>query len=113
MSLEDEARTLRSRVAAIQDAMDRLGSDSSDGNPAMLVETFDDGSYPTTPGKFFAAHPADAGGVEEEDGDVSVPVSGGTVYVAVLGTKTPPVGTKLMARSIGGRWAAVYNGPED
>lgn len=110
MSLEDEARTLRSRVAELADALDRLDSESSDGNPAMLVQTVAVGTYPTAANKFFAAHPVDPGGPEGEGNTISATVGGGIVYLANLGSAVPPAGTKLLARSINGRWVGVYNG---
>lgn len=111
MSYEDEARTLRSRVAALQDAIDRLDSDSGDGNPAMVVVTYTKATYPTAADKFFACHPVDPGGAEVEGGSASLTSSTGTVYVAITGN-IPPTGTRLLARSVNGRWGAAYHGTE-
>jgi hypothetical protein len=112
MGWDDEARTLRSRMAAMQAEIDRLDSEPSDGNPAMLVETFDDGDYPTTVAAYFACHPVTVGGVEAEGEAVTFDVGTGTVHCLNLGTAIPPAGTKLVARSVDGRWAFEYHGPE-
>lgn len=112
MGYEDEARTLRSRVAALQDALDRLDSDSSDGNPAMLVATYQQTTYPTAANKFYACHPVDAGGAEVEGGSGTFATSSGTIYALNAGSKIPPVGTRVIVASINGRWEFAYHGPE-
>jgi hypothetical protein len=113
MAWDDEARTLRSRMAELEAEMGRLDSEPSDGDPAMLVQTFDDGDYPVGPDAYHACHPIDVGGVEAENEAVTFDVSTAAVYCLNAGTTVPPAGTKLIVRAIDGRWVFAYHGAEE
>jgi hypothetical protein len=106
----DEARTLRSRHAAMVRAMDRPASEPPDGNPAMVVVTIEEGTYPTSAGEYYACQQVTPGGAEAEGSTPTFATLAGTLYALNLGTAIPPEGTRLVVASIDGRWAFHFNG---
>src|SRR4051812_48150406 len=106
----DESRVLRSRHSNLSDRLDASKAEPPSGSLSMVVRTTTKTTYPTTANVYYACLPVDVGGTEDEG--QSSPLSGGAgfIYVLNLGTTIPPVGTNLIAESVGGRWTTQYYG---
>lgn len=99
-------RELRTRQAEYLSSADRLIGPAADAASSMVVVTVAVSTYPTAVGKYFAVQQLDPGGVEAEGNAATFDTLAGVFYVAVLpGSTLPPVGTKLVIDSVGGRWA--------
>jgi|GEM_PF-2080769 len=105
-----DARLLRDRQEAALAATSRLASAAEEGSAAILVQTKAETSYPTTPSAFYACSPVSIDGPETEGAAVSFRTdSSRSLFVYNLGTAIPPVGSKLIAHSCGGRWVVRFD----
>jgi hypothetical protein len=102
---------LRDRQASAVAAADRLVSFAEVGAEAILAATTTVSQYPSVPGAFYACSPLAVDG-QELEGAVASFTADTTriIYAFNLGTQVPPVGTKIIAHSSGGRWAFRYDG---
>jgi hypothetical protein len=106
-----DTRILREQQAAVLAAADRAANVAEDGTVAILAQTSTVAAYPTVAGAFYACVPLWADGAEIEGAAASFTALGSrTVYAFNLGSQIPPVGTKIIAHSCGGRWVFQYNG---
>jgi hypothetical protein len=81
------------------------------GNPALLVQVFQQTTLPTTTGVFYACHPVTAMGTEVEGGPATFSVNTGqTLLVLVEGSHAPASGDYLVARFVADRWVAERMG---
>ena len=108
-----EARILRDRQAAFEDALD-AAAQASESRPfasaRLLVQIYNGGSMPSSPDLWYFTHPVLAYGAETEGGAATFSVdTATTVPVIVLGG-VPSVGDYLTAYSVGGRWVAEKKG---
>jgi hypothetical protein len=106
-----DTRIERERQKALSGVLDRVGPFFSDGSAALLVTTTTVTSYPSTAAVFFASNPTEIDGSEVEGGAASYaadPMQ--VVYVLNVGTQVPPVGTRVVAHNVGGRWVFRYDG---
>lgn len=110
MSSEDEARTLRSRVASLQAEVDRLEANCADGNPAMVVSIASTGSAAN---EFYTCDRLDPGGVEEAGAEPTFGGSDAQIHALNAGNDIPDVGTKVLAHSINSRWVFIFNAPPE
>lgn len=105
------AALLRRRQDELAIDADALRGRSVTCAPAMVVQTFAEGTYPTAAGRYFACHPVVVSGIEDENENVlTAPDTNTIMYVANLGSAIPPAGTKRVATLVGGRWGMAYDG---
>lgn len=105
-----DARLLRDRQAAAFAATTRLVSSAEEGSAAILVQTRAVGPYPTAPGAFYACSPVSIEGPETEGAAAAFLTDFSRVLsVYNLGDAIPPVGSKLIAHSCGGRWVFRFD----
>jgi hypothetical protein len=98
-----EARTIRDRLEAFNDELDRR-VESSGGTARVLVQVYNGGSMPTVPERIYFTHPVLVTGAETEGVAATMTVdSATTIPVVVLG-HAPSVGDFLTAYAVGGRW---------
>jgi hypothetical protein len=106
-----DTRILREQQAAVLAAADRAANVAEDGTVAILAQTSTVTAYPTVAGAFYACVPLWADGAETEGSAASFTAVGSRIVFAFnLGSQIPPVGTKIIAHSCGGRWVFQYNG---
>lgn len=106
-----ESRILRDRQEEAQAAFRRLAAAGDDGSTAALVQTKAVATYPTAASAFFACSPLRVDGPEVEgSAAVFAADASRTIFAYNLGAKAPPVGTKLVVHSCGGRWTFRYDG---
>jgi len=111
MTHDDELRTLRARVASIEDELARRSADAMSGTPAQVVEHRRAGGFVNTAGRFFLGRPLRIEGVESEGATAAVAGQGGPDWaVRVLGA-VPQIGDLLVARNAAHRWHAWRGGP--
>jgi len=104
-------RILRERQEAASAAVRRLSPPGLEGSEAVLVQTKAVAAYPTSANAFFACTPLRIDGAEAEGaGATFTPDGSRTIFAYNLGTRTPPVGTRLIAQSCGGRWTFRHDG---
>jgi hypothetical protein len=104
---DHEARILRDRQMAHEDAADRAATSNRPyASARQLVQVYNGGSMPNVVPRVYFTHPVLATGVEIESGfgTLSVDITT-TVPVIVLG-HVPSVGDDLIACAVGGRWVA-------
>ena len=107
----NDLRILRDRLASIDDAIDVAESTEASSSAALVAITTTVATYPTSAGEFFAVNPSLLTGSEVEGStptfvDDTVTI----VYALNLGSAIPPVGTRIVCHSVGGRWAFRYDG---
>ena len=106
-----EARVMRIRQEDATSAARRLTSAGLYGSEAVLVQTTARGNYPKAASAFYACTPLRIDGPETEGAGAAFSVDPSRTIMALnLGSKSPPVGTKLIIHSSGGRWAFRYDG---
>jgi hypothetical protein len=106
-----DSRIERERQKALSGVLDRVVPFTTDGSSALLLTTTTIGTYPSTAGAFFASNPTEIDGSEVEGGAASYTADGTQVVCALnVGTMIPPVGTRVVASSIGGKWVFRYDG---
>ncbi len=106
-----DSRIERERQKALSGVLDRVTPFSADGSAALLVTTTTVSTYPTLAGAFYASNPTEIDGSEIEGGPASYTVDATkVVYVLNVGMQVPPVGTRVVAHAVGGRWVFRYDG---
>jgi hypothetical protein len=106
-----DSRTERERQKALSGVLDRVVPFAADGSTALLVTTTTVTVYPTTAGAFYASNPTEIDGSEVEGGAAAyTPDASQVVYVLNVGSQVPPVGTRVVAHAVGGRWVCRYDG---
>jgi hypothetical protein len=106
-----DSRIERERQKALSGVVDRVAPFSANGSAALLVTTTTVSTYPTSAASFFASNPTEIDGSEVEGGAASyTPDATQVLYVLNVGTQIPPVGTRLVAHAVGGRWVFRYDG---
>ncbi len=107
----NDTRILRERQDWTRAAALRLAPFTEDGGVAILVQTTVVTSYPTVVGAFYACVPLLVDGPELEGAAATFTADTSEMLFAFnLGTQVPPVGTKIIAHSCGGRWVFRYDG---
>ncbi len=107
----DATRILRGRQATGQETLDSVqGSAEAESSMAVLLTTTTVMTYPTTAGAFYAANPTEIDGTEVEGGAATYAPGSLLYYALNVGTQIPPVGTLIVAHSVGGRWTFRYDG---
>jgi hypothetical protein len=105
------SRTERERQRALSGVVDRLAPFPADGSAAVLVTTTTVSTYPTAAASFYASNPTEIDGSEVEGGAASYTAdTTKVVYVLNVGTQVPPIGTRVVAHAVGGRWVFRYDG---
>jgi hypothetical protein len=106
-----DSRIQRERQKGLSGVLDRVVPFSAEGSPARLLTTTTIATYPSTAGAFFASNPNEIDGSEVEGGAASYTAdTTQVVYALNVGTMIPPVGTRIVASSVGGRWVFRYDG---
>jgi hypothetical protein len=106
-----DSRIERERQKALSGVIDRVVPFATDGSAALLLTTTTMATYPTTAESFFATNPTEIDGSEVEGGAASyTPDTTQFVYALNVGTMVPPVGTRVVASAVGGRWVFRYDG---
>jgi hypothetical protein len=106
-----DGRILRDRQAATLASSDRLGPRAEAGSVALLAQTEAVASYPATASAFFACAPLEVDGPEIEGAAATFTAdSARTIYALNLGTQLPPLGTKVILHTCGGRWIFRFDG---
>jgi hypothetical protein len=106
-----DSRIERERQKALSGVVDRSVPCVTDGSAALLLTTTTITTYPSIAGSFFASNPTEIDGTEVEGGLASYTADATqVVYALNVGTKIPPVGTHIVASSVGGRWVFRYDG---
>jgi hypothetical protein len=101
----------RERHADLADIVDRIVDSGGGGSQAILVTTTTIDAYPAVPSAFYACAVTGLDGAEVEGGVASATVDTSQTLLAWnAGTQIPPVGTRLVAHGVGGRWAFRYDG---
>jgi hypothetical protein len=107
----NDIRILRERQTLIRATSDRIAPFVEDGSVAILAKTTTVSVYPTVPGACYACVPLQVDGPEIEGAAASFTADPSrTLFAFNLGKAVPPVGTKLIATSCGGRWSFRYDG---
>jgi hypothetical protein len=107
----NDIRTQRDRQADLESRIDRDGQATSDCASAILVVTTTLKTYPTNPASYFACNPVQIDGAETEGGSATYTSDTNTVvYVLNEGSQVPPVGTRMVAHGVGGRFTTRYDG---
>lgn len=90
-------------------AFDREASAAPEiGAPTMILQTIDEGDYPTDAERVYACVPMYPH-AEPEEGAVLLGATGeGVVYAANLGKNVPEIGTNVIAVRDGGAWVFVH-----
>jgi hypothetical protein len=106
-----DVRVMRDRQEAAASAVRRLAAASSHASEAAMVQTKAAATYPIVASAYYACTPLRIDGPETEGASVTFTGdSSRTIMAFNLGSKPPPVGTKLIIHSSGGRWAFRYDG---
>lgn len=106
-----EIRIIRGRQEAASSAVRRLADSHSQASEVALVQTKIATDYPTVASAYYACAPLRVDGPETEGAAVTFTGdSSRTIMAFNLGSKAPPVGTKLLIHSSGGCWAFRYDG---
>lgn len=105
---DDDLQVLRQRYDGFWAAADRLQVPNPTTTARVLVKTVSGGSYPTSSGRYFLANPVNVTGSEAENTAATLTADTGLTIPVLLVRGVPPVGTYLLARSIGGRWVSEY-----
>jgi hypothetical protein len=106
-----ESRIERERYKALSGVLDRVVPFVADGSAALLLTTTTIATYPSTAEAFFASNPTEIDGSEVEGGAASYTADAThVIYALNVGTMVPPVGTCVVASSVGGRWVFRYDG---
>ncbi len=104
-------RVERERQKALSCFLDRLAPFAADGSTALLVTTTTVTTYPSTASSFYASNPTEIDGSEVEGGAAFYTAdTTQVVYALNVGTQVPPVGTRVVAHAVGGRWVFRYDG---
>jgi hypothetical protein len=105
-----EARILRDRMAAYEDAVDRASAAADYGSARLLVQVYNGGSMPAAVPRVYYTHPVLATGTVSEGAAASLTADTETTVPVVVLNKVPSVGDYLVAYSAGGRWVSEESG---
>jgi hypothetical protein len=112
VSLDDDLRATRARLAEAADLLTRAGDEDDEGAPFLLCKTSTiAGPYPTAVLKFYAVELVTLSGPEVEGGAVTVTGTGVKFLAANAGKTVPPLGTVVRVYRVPHRFAFSYNGP--
>ena len=107
----NDIRIVRERQALVRATSDRLAPFLEEGSVAILAKTSTVSVYPSVPGACYACVPLHVDGPELEGSVATFSADPSRILFAFnLGKAVPPVGTKLIATSCGGRWSFRYDG---
>ncbi len=105
LNMAREARSLRDRQAAHEDAIDRAaGTLATFASARMLVQVFNGGSIPSAVPRVYYTHPVVATGAEAEGGLVTLSVDRVTTVPVIFLNRVPSVSDYATAYAVGGRW---------
>ena len=108
-----EARALRARADALDDAIDREASGFRPIAAARrLVQVYDGGSLPTAANRVYLTRPVELDGGEVEGGSATPDVDGSTSIPVVVLHNAAVAGDLLPATAVGGRWVAEKGKPK-
>ena len=93
--LRERAEEKAVEIAAVNPARDT-------GEIAVLAQTINGGSYPTTSNVFYKCQVQAVYG-DEAEGATATLTAGGYIYAACIGT-APPVNTQILCRYVSNRW---------
>ena len=103
-------RILRDRLGEANNRVDRSDTMVAEAD-SCLVQTIAEETYPTTAGVFFACQPLLIDGPENEGGAASfTPDPVRVIYAYNLGSQVPPLSTRVILSSVGGRWVFRFDG---
>lgn len=106
-----DARIERERQKALSGFLDRVAPFIAEASPAVLVTTTTVKTYPTTAAAYYASNPTEIDGSEVEGGAATYTTdTTQVIFVLNVGSQIPPVGTRLVAHAVGGRWVFRYDG---
>ena len=106
-----DSRIERERQKALRGVLDRIAPFVTDGSAARPGHDDNRQTYPTTAGAFYASNPTEIDGSEVEGATASYTAdTSQVVYVLNVGTQVPPLGTRVIAHAVGGRWVFRYDG---
>ena len=104
-------RIERERLKSLSGVINRVAPFGADGSTALLVTTTTLTSYPSAAASFYASNPTEIDGSEVEGGAASYTADATQVIYALnVGTQIPPVGTRVVAHEVAGRWVFRYDG---
>ena len=109
-SAEREARTLRDRMGALEDALDRASQGTSSSSARLLVQVFNGGSMPSAVPRVYFTHPVLATGTVSEGAAGTLTADTATTVPVIVLNKVPSVGDYPVAYSAGGRWVSEETG---
>jgi hypothetical protein len=102
-----EARVLRDRMGAYEDALDDDDAPSAPfASARLLVQVYDGGAMPSAVSRVYFTHPVLAAGSETEGAAATFTVDTATTVPVIVLWHVPSVGDYLMAYAVGGRWVA-------
>lgn len=104
----DDARVMRDRHNEIATTSDVEFAHPSVASPAVLVQTYTLGTYPTAAGRLFACKMVDVSGDETEGATPTFGTPEGPLFAANLGAVIPPTGTRLVVHQVDGYWMFRY-----
>jgi hypothetical protein len=108
--MSHDARLNRGRHEELATTVANL-PEAPNGGFSFLGTTFALETYPTEPNKFFAVHPTDLSGTQEEGDEPTFSAHEDQVCFAYnKGTDVPPEGTRILCHGAGGRYVMDYNG---
>ena len=106
-----EARAIRARAEALDDAIDRMNPTHCLPAARRLVQVYNGGAIPTAAGLVYLTHPCELDGDEAEGGSATLDVDS-TVTIPVVVLEGPAIaGDVLVATAVGGRWVAERGEP--
>lgn len=104
MISNDERMRLSGNIDDAGRVAERRARDGMTTVPRVLVQTYEQTSYPVSPNVFFACHPVVVSGVEAEGMSVVRTPGSDTLFVGNVGAGVPPAGTQLLAVFAPYRW---------
>ncbi len=110
-SVSREARILRDRMAAHEDAVDRSSAGADYGSARLLVQIYNAGSMPNFVPAVYYTRPVLATGAVSEGASATLTADTATTVPVIVLNKVPSVGDHLVAYSAGGRWVSEETYP--
>jgi hypothetical protein len=105
------SRVERERQNELAGVVDRRQTALPVGGAVVLATTTAVTAYPTTAGVFYGATPTEIDGAESEGSAATYTVDTyRLIYILNQGTQVPPIGTRVLAHAVGGRWVFRYDG---
>lgn len=107
MSLDDDARIMRERLADLEAELARL-AESPDQSAAILGQTYTRVTYPTAAQRFYDLYLVEIGGTEVEGATPTLSATSLPFQALNLGTVIPPSGTNVICVQARGYWVFRY-----